>query len=245
MKSLIILLILGLLEHVHALQLPSATASITDIAYSLKKGGLEQNSETHFNPSFNQLPGWYVSTNPATIQTSILFLDTDQRVIYEEKLSGHYVELTAHNRRILDQMLTRLTSHQLVMGRLKTKPFPLAWQGLPGNSSEEIPASLPADNSTPSPTGIMSRVLIMNKELLFIWLKALAPEKTTLLIRDSMGEILKLRTVKVEQYTDAFSLLHLNKGSYFVSLYGKTWRKEYVVNILLNQGHRHVELLPR
>lgn len=244
MKNLPILLLIGIVGHVQAQQLPTSTTPGTDIAY-VEKRDFDQKSGTYYDPTFNRTAGWYVSTNPATLQTSILFVDKNQRAIYEEELAGQYVELTAHNRRILDHMLTQLTSHQLITTRLKTRPFPVAWQGIPVSSSEDLPESVPDQPTTLYPTGITSRVLIANKNILCVWVKTLTPEKTTLMVKDPMGKILKSHTGKAEQFTDSFLLAHLPKGSYSVSLYGKTWRKEYEVRIDHNQDQPQLEDLSK
>ncbi len=235
MKIFHIILIFGLCSRIHAQQSP---ATLTHI---VENGIVDLDSDKYYNLTYNQTANWYVSTDPIKLQTTILFMDKNKRVIYTEKLSGNYVELTTRNRRVLDVALARLTSQNLVTSKLKIKPFPYNQRGVPVSESE----NLPIETAATGPTGIQTRVLIMNKNLLYVWMQAPLPERVTLLVQDPSGKTMRLHTDKTDQFTDSLPLIDLPEGSYQVRLYGKTWEKEYEVHIFQKNHQVRMELVSK
>jgi len=238
MKAVHIILLfatLGLAQAQHTFP-PVANVAAVDMQNSQHARTLS----SYYDHEKERKASWYVSTDPTTLQTSILFMDKDQRVIYEEKLPGQFVELTSYNRRVLDQTLARLTSRQLVTDKLKTKDFPSLQQ----STFEDLNTSLPVETATTEPTGLMSRVFITPKKSLYVWAKNPAPQRTTLHIKAGSGRTLRVHTAKGEQFTNLIPLTSLPEGNYSIRLYGKTWEQKYQLRLWEESGKRLSELLP-
>jgi hypothetical protein len=236
MKTLHIILIIGLCNRIHAQQ---------SVTYNLESDGADLNITTHYDLSYNRTASWYVSTDPVAQLTTILFMDKNKQVIYVENLSRQFVELTTKNRRVLDNILYQLTHHKLATSKLKIKPFPLAQPGISDPLSESISGDLHPEAAAHGPSGIQTRVLLVNKKLLYVWMRAPAREKVTLLIKDHFGKTVRLHTVKTNQFTDSLPLGNLPDDNYQVRFYGKAWEKSYELQISREYGKMVPKLISR
>jgi hypothetical protein len=240
MKAVHILLLFAVLSHAQAQQsYAPRTGAVTVSTQNFREA---RDLSAYYQPGNEQKARWYVSADLTTQQTRILFFDKDQRVLYEEKLPGQYLELTGHNQRVLDQTLAQLCANQLITERLKTKPFHTAQ---PENTLTFDAISSISPTTTTSPTGMIGRVFISEKKLLCFWVKPSTPQKITLSITDGSGRTVRSSTSKGEQFTDSMPLPQLPEDVYSVRLHGKTWEYNYELRISEGHGRRHIELLQK
>ncbi len=169
MKFIHIFMLVSLMGHAQAQQetAPTPIALLTRGSSSSGALGVEKNGETYLNLEKSRKASWYISTDTRTLQTSVVFLDSNQRVMYEEVLPQESVELTSHNRRVLDLVLVKLTKRQLVGDRLKTRPIRYESQGQ-GLPVPEYKEELPEDTPKLYPSGRLAKVLVTEKKLLYV-----------------------------------------------------------------------------
>ncbi len=198
--------------------------------------------DTYLQAERNRKASWYVSTDARTQHTSVIFLDSNQRILYEEVLPRQYVELTEHNRRVLDGTLAKLTNRQLMGDKLKTQPIRHE------NRMESLPVAefmsdlLPENTPALHPTGTLAKVMVTENKLLYVWCKTPVPGKMNFMLRDYGGNILKFSYVKNKEFTDSFSLAHLQSGNYEAILSGKTWKNYYQIQV--DQENQQIRVVP-
>ncbi len=243
MKFLHIIMLVSLLSRAQAQQNTAQTqlAQLTTGTSSSGALRVEKSGETYLELEKSRKASWYVSTDTRTLQTSVVFLDSNQRVVYEEVLPRQSVELTSHNRRVLDHALVKLTKRQLVGDKLKTRPIWYKSQGQ-GMPVPEYKAELPEDTPKLYPTGTLAKVMVSEKKLLYVWCQTPAIEKVNFILQDDMGRVLKTSSVKNTQFSEAYPLAFLPSGKYEVHLYGKTWQKYYEIQV--DKEQQQIRVVP-
>ncbi|WP_288426105.1 hypothetical protein [uncultured Spirosoma sp.] len=78
---------------------------------------------------------WRLNTLASTQTTQVQFFSPAHQLLYEERMSGRWVNLTRKNQKQFDQLLDQLVSNQLLATRIKTTQ-------LPESADELIPADL-------------------------------------------------------------------------------------------------------
>ena len=198
--------------------------------------------DAYLEPEHNRKASWYVSTDAQTYHTSVIFLDSNQRILYEEVLPRRYVKLTDHNRRVLDLTLDKLTRRQLVGDKLKTLPirYESRVQSLP--LPELMTDLLPENAQTLPLKGALTKVMVTENKMLYVWCKTLKPGNVNFMLRDYGGNILKYSHVKNRELIDYFTLAHLQPGNYEAILYGNAWKNHYQIQV--DQAHQQIRVVP-
>ena len=66
---------------------------------------------------------WHTYTDHAQRNTTVQFFNKEHQLLYEETLNGQYIDLNRKNVSVLDNLLARLTTNQLVSENVRATPL--------------------------------------------------------------------------------------------------------------------------
>ncbi len=198
--------------------------------------------DTYLQAERTRKASWYVSTDARTQHTSVIFLDSNQRILYEEVLPRQYVELTEHNRRVLDGTLSKLTNKRLMGEKLKT--LPIKYKHLAGGLATPEYKNDPNPEYIPelNPYGVQAKAMVSGGKLFHLWCKTPEVEKIKLMLRDGSGVIVRNYSVKKRELTYAIHINELSSDNYELKLYGKTWKNYYQIQV--DQKNQQIRVVP-
>lgn len=179
---------------------------------------------------------WRINTDPISRSTTVQFFSNQQQVLYEEVLPGRYIELNDRNVAQLDQLLSRISTNNLVASELKTMLL------LPDSQYYKKHASEPATQSVPAATsqwlaGLYANLIYdANRRKLIVRLANPSGNRVNLKLTDEADHELYWNSVVASTVIQCLNMRTTPDGRYTLTIYRPYSKEQYSQKILIRLG---------